>query len=85
MNPQSWLRRIVRPEAFAAALLGDLEETRRAERARLGAVRAEFRHYRRVASVTLHFAFGCSKAAFSHWVICSSQSGWASWRSDSIC
>jgi len=63
MSPQRWLSRIVRPEAFAAAMLGDLEETRREERARLGIVRAELRHWRRVASVTLHFAHSRRKGA----------------------
>jgi len=63
MSPYEWLRRVVRPEAFAAALLGDLEETRRAERGRLGAVRAELRHWRRVISVTLHFASRGRKGA----------------------
>jgi len=63
MNPQRWLRRIVRPEAFAAAMIGDLEETRREERARLGIVRAEFRHSRRVVSVMLHFAHSRRKGA----------------------
>jgi predicted permease len=58
MTIRALLRRLVGPEAFSSAMVGDLEELRQHERAEHGRVRAEIRYLGRLLSIAAAFGGG---------------------------